>query len=107
MVHFSSYLEHHSDEIHDWIRRNCAIASTKLNHSFHQANTLLARKDINPKHLIYAILALVTLAWTTSLLTRRLLSRKKPVSRPRTPDLEKRSTFKTPAREPGGMLFHT
>ena len=95
-------VEHSVNEVQHWVRRHCATAQAKLDATLQQANTTMQESDLEPKHLLYSVLALLTLAWTTSVLARRLFARKTPVSRPNTPDLEKRSPFKAPAREPGG-----
>ena len=96
-------VEQSMQEAQRWIRRNCATARTKLDATLQQAHTTVQDSDIDPKHLLYGVLAVLTIAWATSLLARRLSARNKSVARPRTPDLEKRSAFKAPAREPGGM----
>lgn len=104
MSHFHSRIEQSVQEVHRWMRLHCATAQTNLHATFRKANTALQSSEVDPKHLLYGILAILTLVWTTALLARRLLSRKRPISGPATPDLEKRSPFKAPAREPGSTF---
>jgi hypothetical protein len=107
MSHLYPRIEQSVEEIHHWVRRNCATAQTKLDATLRQANTSLNAAGIKPKHLLYGVLAVLTLAWATSVLVRRIFARKGRVSRPSSPDLEKRSPFKAPPREPGGKCHRS
>lgn len=82
-------------ETDDWIRHNCNVA---------KIDATIRNLDIQPQTLIYGVLAVVTLVWLASIVTRRRIRSRKLSDRPSTPDIEKRSPFKAPAREPGGKL---
>jgi hypothetical protein len=64
----------------------------------------MQKYDIDHKSFFYGALAVVTLAWIVSIVTRRIRSQKSE-NRPSTPDVEKRSPFKAPQREPGGTVL--
>ncbi|KAF2195272.1 hypothetical protein K469DRAFT_545389 [Zopfia rhizophila CBS 207.26] len=74
-----------------WARHNCNVA--KLNVAVHEVYS-------HQKPLIYGLLVFITLIWVVTVITRRIHNRKL-LPRPSTPNLEKQSSFKTPAREPG------
>jgi hypothetical protein len=95
-----------------WVRHNCntayaklyeAMKSKGLERKLQSLNLALEDANIDPQHLLYGFFAFLAFWWAVSAGVRRLKSRKQ-VTRPRTPDLEKRSPFKAPAREPGGTL---
>jgi hypothetical protein len=81
-------------EAQHWARHNCNASNL---------NATMQKHNIDPQTLLYGTLALLTLAWIVSRITRRILTRKL-ASRPGTPDVEKRSPFKAPPREPGGKI---
>ena len=60
---------------------------------------------VSPKLALYAGLVLVTIMWlTVTLLLRLRTERRKATTRPSTPNLDKRSSFKPADRTPGGTL---
>ncbi|KAF2001420.1 hypothetical protein P154DRAFT_432939 [Amniculicola lignicola CBS 123094] len=63
-------------------------------------NTTLKEAYIDPKHVLYGLFIIITLAWTTSKITSYIRTRKDQ-ARPSTPNLEKQSPFKMPVRKPG------
>jgi hypothetical protein len=91
MATLLSRFEREAEEIQDWVRHNCNGA--KLNATYRKAN-------LDERSLLYGAFLGVTLVWMISVVTRRIRARKANI-RPGTPDLEKRSPFKAPEREPG------
>lgn len=108
-------LEQNLQDANLWIRKNChdayvkldeAMKSKKLDEKLQSLNATLEEANIDPQHLLYGLFAFITICWALSVGVRRLRS-KKEATRPNTPDLEKRSPFKAPAREPGGRVAHS
>lgn len=85
-------------EVEDWVQQNCNVRH--INATVQRVQ----RVDIDQKIILYSVLALITLAWAASAVTRRIYNRKSNYA-PRSPDVEKRSPFKSPPREPGGTVF--
>ena len=91
-------LEEHTTRLARDAQHRCTTIQT-------QFNTLLKDANIQPKAALYAALFFATFTWLAITLSRLLLSRRRPTSRPSTPNLEKRSPFKAPDRPPGGMFI--
>ncbi|KAF9733277.1 hypothetical protein PMIN06_008775 [Paraphaeosphaeria minitans] len=109
MATIRSRLEQTLQEANLWIRHTChsayekldeAMKSKKLDEKLQSLNVALEDANIDPQHLLYSFLALLTVWWAVSVGVRRLRSRKQ-ATQPSTPDLEKRSPLKEPPRPPG------
>ncbi|CAN9411110.1 unnamed protein product [Alternaria sp. RS040] len=87
-------LEEHTTRLARDAQHHCTTIQT-------QFNTLLKDANIQPKVALYAALFFATFTWLAITLSRLLLTRRRPTSRPSTPNLEKRSPFKAPDRPPG------
>lgn len=92
MAALLSRFEREAVEIQDWVRHNCNVA--KLNTTYRKAN-------LDERSLLYGAFLGVTLVWVISVVTRQIRARNANIQ-PGTPDLEKRSPFRAPEREPGG-----
>ena len=110
MANLRPHLEQTVRDTGLWIRSNChamytkldeAVKSKKLDEKLQGLSSRLQGTGIDIQHLIYGLLAFMTIAWALTISVRRFRARNQ-VPRPSTPDPEKRSPFKAPPREPGG-----
>jgi hypothetical protein len=91
----------HVEQFQEIIQHHCSTAQPHLFKARKRLNTTLHHTKLHPKAALYTTLFLFTLIWLAIKLTRRLRTHAQPPL-PNTPNLEKRSWPKPPARPFGG-----
>jgi hypothetical protein len=88
----------HAEQAIEAVHHQCHTVLAKF-------NTALQNETVRPRHTIYIALVGIMSMWLVlSFITRLRPRMRQSTTRPSTPNLEKRSPFKTVDREPGGTL---
>ncbi|KAI4931429.1 hypothetical protein J4E85_004022 [Alternaria conjuncta] len=87
-------LDEHARRLARDMQQHCTIAQARL-------NNVLKQTDIQPKAALYSLLLFAAFTYLTIAVTNLIRARRQNNPRPSTPNLEKRSPFKTPDRPPG------
>jgi len=87
-------LDGHARRLARDIQQHCTNAQTRL-------NNILKQTDIQPKAALYSLLLFAAFTYFIVAVTNLIRARRQNNPRPSTPNLEKRSPFKTPDRPPG------